>query len=119
MDAADPGRFHTLFGRDALVTSLELLPVRPDLARATLAALAAAAGAATTIRATDEEPGKIAHEWWPQAPDHLVEAGWPVRDGELRYYGSADSTSWFLVVLASLAEPELETELEAALAGRR
>ncbi len=91
----------------------QLLPVRPDLARATLAALARLQGR-DDDPATDEEPGKIAHEWWPQAPDHLVEAGWPVRDGELRYYGSADSTSWFLVVLASLAEPELETELEAA-----
>jgi glycogen debranching enzyme len=113
IDTSDPGRFHALFGRDALITSLELLPARPDLARATLGALARLQGREHDP-ATDEEPGKIAHEWWPRAPAHLVEAGWPVRDGELRYYGSADSTPWFLVVLASLADAELETELEDA-----
>ena len=42
--AGDPGRFHALFGRDSLITSLQLLPVRPDVARATLRALAHEAG---------------------------------------------------------------------------
>jgi glycogen debranching enzyme len=63
---------------------------------------------------TDEEPGKIVHEWWPRAPERLRQAGWPVRDGELRYYGSADSTSWFLVLLASLGDRSLADELEGA-----
>ncbi len=40
--------------------------------------------------------------------------GWPVRDGELRYYGSADSTSWFLVLLASVGDRSLAAELETA-----
>ena len=61
---------------------------------------------------TDEEPGKIVHEHWPVAPPWLVESGWPVRGGELRYYGSADSTSWFLVLLAATRDPELQRELE-------
>ena len=39
--ADDPGRFHALFGRDSLITSLQVLPARPDVARATLRALAA------------------------------------------------------------------------------
>jgi len=34
-----------------------------------------------------------------------------VRDGELRYYGSADATAWFLVVLAALGDSALEAEL--------
>jgi glycogen debranching enzyme len=42
----------------------------------------------------------------------VVEMGWPVRDGELLYYGSADSTAWFLVVLATLDDAELAAELE-------
>jgi glycogen debranching enzyme len=109
--AEDPGRFHALFGRDSAIVSLELLPVRPDVARATLRALASLQGAATDP-GTDEEPGKIVHEWWPRAPERLRRAGWPVRDGELRYYGSADSTSWFLVLLASLGERPLADELE-------
>jgi glycogen debranching enzyme len=107
----DPGRFHALFGRDSAITSLELLPVRPDIARATLRALASQQGAVEDPE-TDEEPGKIVHEWWPEAPERLRRAGWPVRDGELRYYGSADSTSWFLVLLASLGDRSLTTELE-------
>ena len=38
--------------------------------------------------------------------------GWPVREGALLYYGSADSTSWFLVVLDALADADLTAELE-------
>jgi hypothetical protein len=34
-----------------------------------------------------------------------------VRSRQLRYYGSADGTSWFLVVLAALGDPALEDEL--------
>jgi glycogen debranching enzyme len=37
--------------------------------------------------------------------------GWPVRDGTLRYYGSADGTSWFLVVLSALGDRALQKEL--------
>lgn len=107
----DPGRFHALFGRDSAITSLELLPVRPEVARATLRALASLQGAVEDPE-TDEEPGKIVHEWWPRAPQRLRRAGWPVREGALRYYGSADSTSWFLVLLAALGDRSLTAELE-------
>jgi len=113
VEPGDPGRFHALFGRDAAIVSLEVLPARPDVARATLRALAGLQGRRDDPE-TDEEPGKIVHEWWPRAPAELIRAGWPVRDGELRYYGSADSTLWFLVLLASLGDPELEEELEEA-----
>ena len=61
----------------------------------------------------DEEPGKIVHEYRPHAEPRFEELGWPVRDGELRYYGSADSTAWFLVVLAALGDTSLEAELLA------
>lgn len=112
-DAEDLGRFHALFGRDSAITALQVLPARPDVARATLRALAGLQGSAEDPE-TDEEPGKIVHEWWPQAPGSLADSDWPVRDGELRYYGSADSTSWFLVLLASLGDRGLETELEGS-----
>lgn len=111
--AQDPGRFHALFGRDSAILSLQLLPARPDIARATLRALAALQGRVEDPE-TDEEPGKIVHEWWPKAPERLRRAGWPLRDGELRYYGSADSTAWFLVLLASLGDSSLAAELESA-----
>ena len=113
VERGDPGRFNALFGRDAAITSLEVLPARPDVARATLRWLAALQGCRDDPE-TDEEPGKIVHEWWPHAPAGLLRAGWPVRDGELRYYGSADSTLWFLILLASLGDRALEEELKEA-----
>lgn len=111
VSAGDPGRFHALFGRDAAITSLQLLPARPQIARATLRGLASLQGTVDDPE-TEEEPGKIVHEWWPRAPERLRRAGWPVRGDELRYYGSADSTSWFLVLLASLGDRAFAEELE-------
>jgi glycogen debranching enzyme len=113
IDRDDPGRFHALFGRDSLITSLQVLPERPDVARATLRALAALQGTADDSD-TDEEPGKIVHEYRPQAEKRFEDMGWPVRNGELRYYGSADGTSWFLVVLAALGDDALTEELSGA-----
>jgi hypothetical protein len=55
------GRFAALFGRDALITSLQVLPARPAMATATLAALAGRRGARVEAE-TGEEPGKILHE---------------------------------------------------------
>jgi glycogen debranching enzyme len=111
VDAQDPGRFHALFGRDSLITSLQVLPERPDVARATLRAHAALQGTREDLD-TDEEPGKIVHEHRPRAGRRFTEEGWPVRRGELRYYGSADATSWFLVVLAALDDAQLREELD-------
>jgi glycogen debranching enzyme len=110
VDADDPGRFRALFGRDSLITSLQLLPERPDVARATLRALAELQGSRDDPD-TDEEPGKIVHEYRPRADQRFVDMGWPVREGELRYYGSADGTSWFLVLLAALDDEALTDEL--------
>jgi glycogen debranching enzyme len=113
IDADDPGRFHALFGRDSLITSLQVMPARPDVARATLRVLAAMQGRATDAE-TDEEPGKIVHEYRPHAEGRFADMGWPVRDGELRYYGSADGTAWFLVVLDALSDDALTGELSGA-----
>jgi len=84
--------FMTIFGRDSVITSLQSLPFTPELAGTTLVALAAQQG--TIIDDfRDEEPGKILHE---------------VRFGEMTafeerpqspYYGSADSTPLFLILL--------------------
>jgi glycogen debranching enzyme len=111
----DPGRYQALFGRDSLVTGLQLLPLRPDVARATLRELAALQGK-TDDPLTEEEPGKIVHEYRREPTEHLLALGWDelFQDGELRYYGSADSTCWFLVLLASLGDAELTAELEPA-----
>ena len=112
LEAGDPGRFHALFGRDSLISSLALLPVRPDIARMTLRALARRQGRAVNP-VTLEEPGKIGHEFRPETPSTMIDAGWPGR-GAFNYYATADATSWFLVVLASLGERALFDELEPA-----
>lgn len=113
VEKGDPGRFHALFGRDSLIFALQVLPGRPNIAPATLRALAALQGA-TDDPEIDEEPGKIVHEYRPVAPPALIATGWPVRDGGIRYYGSADATSWFLILLAATRDRRLVTELSLA-----
>jgi glycogen debranching enzyme len=84
--------FMAIFGRDTLITSYQTLWVGPDLARGALQALAGFQGSEMNDF-KDEEPGKILHE---------------IRFGELAelglkphrpYYGSADSTPLWLVLL--------------------
>jgi glycogen debranching enzyme len=115
VEAGDPGRFHALFGRDSLITALQLLPTRPEIARATLRGLAARQGK-REHPGTLEEPGKIGHEFRDRAPEGFLEIGWP-DDGPFDYYGTADATSWFLVVAARLGvkAPEAAAWLERAL----
>src|SRR5262249_49056494 len=95
----------------SLCASLQEPAAQPEVARASLRVLAAMQGQRDD-RWTAEEPGKIVHEYRPQADPSFEDMGWPVREGELRYYGSADGTSWFLVVLAALADDALSRELE-------
>jgi glycogen debranching enzyme len=97
VEPGDPGRYHALFGRDSLITALQLLPERPDIARATCLALARRQGTRVDD-GTQEAPGKIGHEFRPAPPESFVEAGWP-EGGAFAYYGSADATSWFCVVV--------------------
>ena len=84
--------FTTLFGRDSIITSLQVLPFMPDIARETLQVLA-------NWQATEDdpdrdmEPGKILHE---------LRTGELARAGELPhrpYYGSVDSTPLWLILL--------------------
>jgi glycogen debranching enzyme len=84
--------FMALFGRDSLLTSYQTLPFVPELARTTLWALGAKQ-AEVYDDFRDAEPGKILHE---------------LRTGELTYfgerphspyYGAADTTPLFLILL--------------------
>jgi glycogen debranching enzyme len=112
VEPGDPGRFHALFGRDSLITALQVLPARPDVAAATLRGLAARQGR-REHPGTLEAAGKIGHEFRDAAPEPFVAAGWP-DDGPFAYYGTADATSWFLVVLAAMDDKALAGELEPA-----
>lgn len=84
--------FMALFGRDSLITSFQALPYLPGFAATTLHALAARQ-AKVRDDFHEQEPGKILHE---------------LRFGELTargerphspYFGSADATLLFLVLL--------------------
>jgi glycogen debranching enzyme len=84
--------FMTVFGRDSIVTAYEAMHVHPELARATLQALA-------HLQSTewdswrDTEPGKIPHE---------LRRGILAATGKIPhtpYYGSHDSTPLWLVLL--------------------
>jgi glycogen debranching enzyme len=114
LGAGDPGRYNCLFGRDSLITALAVLPARPDVAAATLRALAAIQGTREDVT-WDEEPGKIVHEVRPGiSVARQGYLGLEVPEGELRYYGSADSTPLFLHVLATTDDAALARELEPA-----
>jgi glycogen debranching enzyme len=83
----------TIFGRDSMIASHQLLSVNARPARETLQLLAAHQGTEVDDW-RDEQPGKILHE---------------VRRGDLAcagivpynpYFGSVDSTPWFLILYA-------------------
>jgi glycogen debranching enzyme len=114
VESGDPGRFHALFGRDSLITSLQILPARPEVARATLRALARRQGTRDDLE-IGEEPGKIGHEFRDAVPVPFAEAGYrPASPNGFRYYGSADATAWWLVLLAATGDRGLTSELDAA-----
>ena len=84
--------YSCLFGRDSIITALELLPVRPQVARDTLELLARLQATERDDR-RDAQPGKILHE---------LRTGELARVGEIPhtpYYGTADATPLWLILL--------------------
>jgi glycogen debranching enzyme len=93
--AAGAPWFMTLFGRDSLLTSWMAMIVDPDLALGTLQTLARFQGRAVNPL-TEEEPGRILHEM------RFGEAAGISLGGGTIYYGTADATPLFVMVLGEL-----------------
>jgi glycogen debranching enzyme len=108
--------FMTMFGRDSIFTSLQALPFTPELAATTLRALGDWQGSRVDDF-RDEDPGRILHE---------------MRYGEMTafeerphspYYGNADATALYVVLLDEYERwtgdrklvRDLEREARAAL----
>lgn len=106
--AAGIPNFAVPFGRDSLITAWLLLDADPGLARSVLSYLAAHQGQREDPF-HDEEPGKIFHEHRESELSRIGEL--PFRT----YYGSADSTPLFLVVLGDYVAKTGDHEFARAL----
>jgi glycogen debranching enzyme len=100
--------FMTMFGRDSIFTSLQALPFTPELAATTLLALGEWQGTRVDDF-RDEDPGRILHE---------------MRYGELAafeerphtpYYGNADATALYVVLLDEYERWSGDTKLVRGL----
>jgi len=93
--AAGAPWFMTVFGRDSLLTSWMALVVDPDLALGVLQTLARFQGTDIDPR-SEEQPGRILHEMrFGDAPSLSLGGG-------SIYYGTADATPLFVMLLGEL-----------------
>jgi glycogen debranching enzyme len=99
--------YSTTFGRDGLITALQMLWWSPEVARGVLRRLAAYQ-AKTTDPLADAQPGKILHEMRGGEMAALREVPFGL------YYGSVDSTPLFVLLAGLYAERtgDLETIVE-------
>ncbi|MFG1951027.1 glycogen debranching N-terminal domain-containing protein [Micromonospora sp. NPDC048830] len=108
--------FMTMFGRDSILTCLQVLPFAPALSSTTLRILASLQGTRfDDFR--DEDPGRILHEM------RYGETAAFEEQPHSPYYGTADATPLFVVLLDEYEKwtgdvalvKELERECRAAL----
>ena len=106
--AAGAPWFMTLFGRDSLLASWMSLILSPDLARGVLETLGDLQGKRVDPE-TEEQPGRILHEVRFGASSSLALGGGHV------YYGTADATPLFVMLLGELRRWGLGEDVVARL----
>jgi glycogen debranching enzyme len=84
--------FMTVFGRDTIITCMQTLLFGPELARTALEVLADLQ-AKEDDASRDAEPGKIVH---------VVRLGSSARTWHERFYGTADATPLYLILLSEV-----------------
>ena len=108
--------YSTTFGRDGIISAMQMLWVDPDIAKGVLRRLAYYQ-ATTDDPANDAQPGKILHEMRGGEMSALHEVPFGL------YYGSVDSTPLFVMLAGLYAErtgdldfiAEIWTNIERAL----
>lgn len=106
--AAGAPWFMTLFGRDSLLTAWMALPVDPGLAVGVLTTLGVLQGEVVDPT-TEEEPGRILHELrFDRARELTFLGGRP-------YYGTADATPLYVMLLAEAADWGVDRDVVSSL----
>lgn len=111
-----PNYQYAIFGRDSIAVALDLLHSRPELSHEIILLLARLQGLKTN-KLSEEEPGKIHHEYRITQFDgeqisHAAEMVldtlrkiWGTGENEeVRYYGSVDATPLFITLVGEYCE---------------
>ena len=91
--AAGAPWYMTLFGRDALISAYMSMPIDPDARRSVCSRRWPSCRATRYDPASEEQPGRILHE------TRFLGVEAPTLTGGSTYYGSADATPLFVMLL--------------------
>ncbi len=103
--------FKALFGRDSIKISRQTQSAFPEVGWNTILRLAEKQGTQANSK-SDEEPGRILHEYRPKG-DPIGDAELVPKWGELPYYGTVDATPNFVNMVAEYVQQHGPAILDA------